>query len=316
MLTILVTGATGFVGNAFVKKALSLGNDVRVVVRDSSSFSFDSLQCFSVQDISKDTNWDGAFVGVDVIVHCAARAHLMRDISSSPLSAYREINVAGALNLAKQAAEAGVRRFVFISSIKVNGESTLPERPFVADDFPAPLDPYGVSKMEAEHGLRIIAAKTKMKLVIVRPPLIYGPGVRANFATLLRWVSYGVPMPFGAIHNARSIVSLDNLLDLLMICLWHPAAVGQTFLVSDGDDVSTTELLRRTAKAMGKKIFLLPVPVSYLEFGASLLGKYSVAHRLFSSLQVDIQKTRHLLGWDPPLTLDEGLKRVVDGMKQ
>ena len=239
----------------------------------------------------------------------------MQDDASDPREAYRQVNVSGTLNLAHQAANAGVSRFVFVSSIKVNGEATLPGHPFSADDEPAPLDPYGVSKLEAEQGLREIESHTGMEVVIVRPPLIYGPGVKANFASMMRWVARGMPLPLGAIHNARSMVALDNLVDLLATCLKHPAAVGQTFLVSDGEDVSTTELLRRTSQAMGKKAFLLPVPASVLELGATLLGKPAVAQRLCGSLQVDIDKTRHLLGWNPPLTLDQGLKKAVEGMK-
>jgi len=239
----------------------------------------------------------------------------MQDDATDPLQAYREVNVKGTLNLASQAAQAGVRRFVFVSSIKVNGEATQPGQPFTADDVPSPLDPYGVSKLEAERGLREIEAETGMEVVIVRPPLVYGPSVKANFAAMMRWVARGIPLPLGAIHNARSMVALDNLVDLLVACLKHPAAAGQTFLVSDGQDVSTTELLRRTAQAMGKKALLLPVPASMLELGATLLGKRAVAQRLCGSLQLDIAKTRRLLGWNPPLTLDQGLKKAVEGMK-
>jgi UDP-glucose 4-epimerase len=172
-----------------------------------------------------------------------------------------------------------------------------------------------VSKLEAEQGLRLIEAQTGMEVVIVRPPLVYGPGVKANFASMMRWVDRGVPLPLGAIHNARSMVALSNLVDLLVTCFWHPAAAGQTFLVSDGEDVSTTELLRRTAQAMGKKAILLPVPPPVLTFGATLLGKLPVVQRLCGSLQVDIEKTRRLLDWNPPLNLDQGLKKAVEGMK-
>jgi nucleoside-diphosphate-sugar epimerase len=239
----------------------------------------------------------------------------MQDDAADPLDAYRLVNVEGTLNLALQAAAAGVRRFVFVSSIKVNGEATSPRRPFTADALPAPLDPYGVSKLEAEQGLRELEAKTSMEVVIVRPPLVYGQGVKANFASMLCWVARGIPLPLGAIHNARSMVTLDNLVDLLVTCLKHPAAAGHTFLVSDGEDVSTSELLRRTAHAMGRKAFLLPIPTFMLDWGAALLGKRAVAQRLCGSLQVDIEKTRHLLGWNPPLTLDQGLKKAVEGMK-
>lgn len=312
---ILVTGGTGFVGSAMLKRLLKDGFEARASARTSLSAELKGVQHHPISDMTATTDWNAALIGVQAVVHCAARVHVMHDDATDPLQAYREVNVNGTLNLARQAAQAGVGRFVFVSSIKVNGEATQPGQPFSADDKPAPLDPYGVSKLEAELGLREIEAQTGMEVVIVRPSLVYGPGVKANFATMIRWVARGIPLPLGSIHNARSMVALDNLVDLLVTCLKHPAAAGQTFLVSDGQDVSTTELLRRTANAMGKKAFLLPVPASVLELGASLLGKRAVAQRLCSSLQVDIEKTRRLLCWSPPLTLDQGMKKAVEGMK-
>jgi UDP-glucose 4-epimerase len=237
----------------------------------------------------------------------------MHDTAADPLTAFRAVNVEGTLNLARQAAAAGVKRFVFVSSVKVNGEATLPGQPFTADDAPAPLDAYGISKMEAEQALREIALQTGMEVVIIRPPLVYGPGVKANFAAMMRWLQRGVPLPLGAIHNQRSLVALDNLVDLIVTCLTHPAAANQTFLVSDGEDVSTTELLRRMGRAMGRPARLIPVPVSWLKLAAALVGKRDVAQRLCGSLQVDIEKTRRLLGWTPPLTLDQGLKKAATG---
>lgn len=312
---ILVTGGTGFVGSALLKKLSNDGVETRASVRSAGCKVPDGVECCQIGSISAETDWCSALKGIDAVVHCAARVHVMHDVASDPLEVYRQVNVNGSLNLAQQAAHAGVRRFVYVSSIKVNGEATEPGNFFTADDVPAPLDPYGVSKLEAEQGLREIAAQTGMEVVIVRPPLVYGPGVKANFESMMRWVSRGLPLPLGAIHNNRSLVALDNLVDLLVTCLRHPAAAGQTFLVSDGEDVSTTELLRRTARAMGKKIFLLPVPAFLLELGAGLLGKRAVAQRLCGSLQVDIEKNRRLLEWGPPLTLDEGLKKAVEGTK-
>ena len=268
-----------------------------------------------VQGLSAGSDWSAAVLKQDAVIHAAARVHVMKDQMSNPLAGYRCVNVDGTLQLAKQAAAAGVKRFIFISSVKVNGEATLPGIPFSAEDAPAPLDPYGVSKLEAEQGLREISAQTGMEVVIVRPPLVYGPGVKANFASMMLWVARGVPLPLGSIRNSRSMVALDNLVDLLVTCLKHPAAAGQTFLVSDGEDVSTTQLLRRTAQAMGKPSRLLPVPVDLLQWGAALAGKRDVAQRLCGSLQVDISKTRQLLGWSPPLTLDQGLKKAVEGLK-
>lgn len=315
---ILVTGATGFVGQALVGRLVSepWSNRVIATVRKKNVSWPEGVRSVQVGDLLPATDWREALHGVDAVVHCAARVHVMQDDSTDPLSAYREVNVGGTLNLARQAAQVGVRRFVFVSSIKVNGESTLPGCPFSANDESEPLDPYGVSKLEAEQGLWKIAVQTGIEVVIVRPPLVYGPGAKANFASMMRWVSRGVPLPLGCIKNARSMVALDNLVDLLVTCLKHPAAAGQTFLVSDGDDVSTTELLRRTARAMGKRALLLPVPASWLEMVAALLGKRAMAQRLCGSLQVNIDKTRSILGWEPPLTLDQGLKKAVEGLKK
>lgn len=312
---ILVTGGSGFVGSALLQLLLINGFEVRASGRSSLSAELKGVPYHLIHDITASTDWCAALRGVQAVVHCAARVHVMHDDVTNPLQAYREVNVSGTLNLARQAAKMGVRRFVFVSSIKVNGEATQPGQFFTADDVPSPMDPYGVSKLEAEHGLQDIEAQTGMDVVIVRPPLVYGPGVKANFAAMMRWVARGIFLPLGAIHNARSMVALDNLVDLLVTCLKRPEAAGQIFLVSDGEDVSTTELLRRTAQAMGKKACLLPVPAVVLEWGAALVGKSDVAQRLCGSLQVDITKTRQLLGWTPPLTLDQGLQKAVGELK-
>jgi UDP-glucose 4-epimerase len=312
MTSVLITGANGFVGHAVTLK-LRQHQSVRAALRQRD---FPLPHDVDAVEGSLSTNWDWskALADVSAIIHCAARVHIMSESAKDPLTEFRLVNVEGTLNLARQAAQAGVRRFVFLSSIKVNGEATEAGCAFTADDVPAPSDPYGVSKLEAELGLRELSAHTGMEVVIVRPPLIYGPGVKANFASMMHWVARGVPLPLGSIYNARSMVAIDNLVDLLITCLREPAAAHQTFLVSDGQDVSTTELLRRTAKAMGKTALLLPVPVSWLEFGAALFSKQALAQRLCGSLQVDIEKNRRLLGWWPPLTLDQGLKKAVEGM--
>jgi nucleoside-diphosphate-sugar epimerase len=257
------------------------------------------------------TDWSIALEGVAVVVHSAARVHVMHDTEADPLAAFRAVNVEGTLNLARQAAAAGVKRFVFVSSVKINGESTQLGRAFTEVDLPNPQDAYGQSKHEAEQGLRQLSTDTGMKVAIIRPPLVYGPGVKANFASLMRAVQRGWPLPLGAVHNQRSLVALDNLVDFIVTCITHPQATNQTFLVSDGQDLSTTELVRGLAQAAGVPARLLPVPVWALQAGASLLGKGDAVQRLCGNLQVDISKARSLLGWVPPVSVEEGLRRAV-----
>lgn len=245
------------------------------------------------------------------MVHAAARVHVMKETASDSLAEFRRVNVDGTLNLARQAAAAGVRRFIFISSIKVNGESSQPGQPLRADDSPAPQDAYGVSKHEAEQGLRQLAAATGMEVVVIRPVLVYGPGVKANFHSMMRWLQRGVPLPFGAVCNRRSLVSLANLVDLVVTCIDHPRAANQTFLASDGDDVSLTQLLRALGLALGRPARLLPVPAGLLRGAVLLIGRRDLAQRLFGTLQVDIEKNRQLLGWYPPCTLEQGLNMTA-----
>lgn len=310
---ILVTGATGFVGRALIDLLVKRGRSVRAAMRRAGAFTAAGASVVTVGDLSAQTDWSAALAGVDAVVHAAARVHVMQDAAADPLVEFRRVNVQGTLQLARRAAAGGVRRFVFISSVKVNGEATEPGHPFTAGDASAPLDAYGISKMEAEQGLREIAAQTGMEVVIIRPPLVYGPGVKANFQAMMRWLARGVPLPLGAIHNRRSLVALDNLVDLMVTCVDHPAAANQTFMVSDGEDLSTTQLLQRMGRALGRPARLIPVPAILLKVGAALLGKPAIAQRLCGSLQVDISKTRQLLGWSAPLSVDEGLKRAAEG---
>ena len=249
--------------------------------------------------------------GIDAVVHAAARVHVMPGDGARSLEAFRKVNVAGTLNLARQAAQARVRRFVFLSSIKVNGEVSAPGMPFSADGVPSPQDAYGISKYEAEQGLLALAAETGMEVVIIRPVLVYGPGVKANFHSMMSWLHMGAPLPLGSVHNQRSLVALDNLVDLVVTCIDHPGAANQVFLASDGEDISTTDLLRKMGVELGKPARLLRVPVWALEFGARLIGKQGLAQRLCGSLQVDISKTRKVLGWTPLVSMEEGLRKTA-----
>ena len=309
---ILLTGSTGFLGASLLERLALEGNHhlTRSVRKLTEVLPYISQQCV-VPDMDATTPWLRAVEGQDVLIHCAARVHVMNDQSSDPLAEFRQVNVAGTLNLARQAAAAGVKRFIFLSSIKVNGEGAAPGTSYKANNVPAPVDPYGISKLEAEQGLRALAAETGMDVVIIRPVLVYGPGVKANFLSMMRWLQRGVPLPFGAIYNKRSLVALENLVDLIVTCIDHPAAANETFLVSDGEDLSTTELLRRMGVALGKPARLLPVPSWLLEAGATILGKQALAQRLCGSLQVDISKTRELLGWTPPVSVDEALDKTA-----
>ncbi|PZP21962.1 UDP-glucose 4-epimerase family protein [Pseudomonas kuykendallii] len=303
MSIVLLTGSTGFVGQAILRALVLNGESVicpdRKRPRSDREF---------VSGIDGDTDWFGLLAGVSCVIHSAARVHVVNETVADPLSEFRKVNVEGTLKLATQAAALGVKRFIFLSSIKVNGETTSAGSPFTSADAPAPLDAYGISKWEAEQGLNALARETDMDVVIIRPVLVYGPGVKANFLGMMNWLNKGFPLPLGALDNRRSLVGLDNLVDLIVLCVDHPAAANQVFLVSDDEDISTTELLERMAHALGKPARLLPVPSWVLQAGASLVGKREVARRLCESLQVDIGKTKSLLDWRPPVALDAALR--------
>jgi len=315
--TVLVTGANGFIGKAVCSDLASRAYHVRGVVRHQQRMvSRNGLECLSMDEIDENTDWSNALGGVDCVVHLAARVHLMRETAADPLAEFRRTNVALTLNLARQAAAAGVRRFIFISSIKVNGEVTPVGQPFTAEDVPHPSDPYGISKFEAEQGLLALAAETGLEVVIIRPVLVYGPGVKANFHSMMHWLLKGVPLPLGALPNRRSFVALGNLADLVATCVQHSAATNQIFLVSDGEDLSISGLLRRTGAALGKSARLIPVPVMLLRAGARLAGQEAIMQRLCDSLQVDISKTRRTLGWEPPVGVDEALGETARHYRQ
>jgi len=314
-MQVLVTGARGFVGGALVRRLAtgerhSVIGAVRSLTHGQASVgnSADAaLRWAELGDLIDAAPGPDLFADGALVVHCAARVHVMHEVDTDPLAVFRAVNVNGTLKLAQTAALAGVKRFVFLSSVKVHGESTDHCKPFTADTPLCPADPYSTSKMEAEIALMALAAETGLEVVIVRPPLVYGPGVKANFHSMMFWLARGVPLPLGAIRNRRSLVALDNLVDVLTVCLDHPCAAGQAFLVSDGDDLSTTDLLRRLGVALGKPARLLPVPAKLLWSAGALLGKRAVIERICGSLQVDIGKTRSLLGWSPPVSVDKAL---------
>lgn len=314
-MRVLVTGASGFVGKALARRVASEPGcsviaAVRVLERGGVAARGShgaAVRWVELGDLAGAELNPDLFAGVDVVVHCAARVHVMHEIDADPLAAFRAVNVHGTLKLAQAAVQAGVKRFVFLSSVKVHGESTSSGKPFTADTALCPADPYAISKAEAEQALLALAAKIGLDVVIVRPPLVYGPGVNANFLSMMKWLNKRVPLPLGAIQNRRSLVALDNLIDLLMVCLDHPCAGGQAFLVSDGEDLSTTELLCRLGMALGKPARLVPVPPGLLRSSAVLLGKRAVMERICGSLQVDIERTRTVLGWSPPVSVDRAL---------
>lgn len=304
---ILVTGAGGFVGTAVVAELAKQGMSYRAVTRTPR----EGFYC--IGDIGPRTDWTVALDGVDTVIHLASRAHVMNETAVDPATHLRSVNVDSTLNLASQAIRAGVRRFVFISSIKVNGEATMPGRPFTAEDTPCPQNLYAQSKLAAEQGLFALASKpgADFEVTVIRPPLVYGPGVKANFATMMDWVNRGIPLPLGSVNNKRSFVYVGNLADLIILSAIHPKAAGQVFLVSDDEDISTTELFRKMARALRRSSWMMPLPTPLLNFGAAMIGQRAVTSRLTDSLQVDVTKTRELLGWVPRKSVSEGLRQTA-----
>lgn len=351
-MLILITGANGFIGQALCKKILADGYQVRGAVRSAAQMTAlpSGVEGAMVGNIGSETDWYDALSGIDGIVHLAARVHVMRDSAADPLAEFRKVNTAGTLNLAQQAVAAGVKRFVFISTVKVNGERTgnksrdqesgvrgqeknryqvsgrrgqetgdrrsVLKQSFSEKDVPDPQDPYAVSKWEAEQGLMAIAEETGLEVVILRPPLVYGPGVKANFLRLFKIVERGIPLPFAKIDNRRSFIYLDNMIDAIITCINHPGAAGRTFLVNDGEDVSTPELIRRIALALGKPARLFSIPLFLMRLAGKLLGKSAATDRLFGFLTIDSTKIRRELGWKPPYTMKHGLKETAKWYKK
>jgi len=306
---ICVTGANGFVGSSLVQHLSTLPEyEVCAITRKASTPN--AIETIAI-DFAAPFFLKDRLASIDCVIHCAARVHVTQESAWNPLAEFRKVNVDATLELAQQAATAGVKRFIFLSSVKANGESTPLNKPFGADDVAIPTTPYGISKKEAEEGLLAIARETGMEVVIIRPPLVYGAGVKANFLSMIRLINKGIILPLGAIHNKRSLVGMDNLLSLITTCIIHPAAKNQIFMVSDNEDVSTTEVLHSIGKALHKPARLIPVPQSILFWAAAIIGKKAMAERLLGSLQVDITKTMQMLDWSPPFTLQQGLKTIT-----
>nr|WP_321404177.1 SDR family oxidoreductase [uncultured Desulfobacter sp.] len=311
-LNILITGVTGFVGSALADSlALNSQFQIRGTSRQKYGLRPDSLEIQRVGELGPDTEWKWATAGIDVVIHTAARVHVMNERAKNPLADFMKVNVLGTRALALKAVEAGVRRFVFISSVKVNGEATPIGRPFREDMHPVPEGPYAVSKHEAEKVLFDIGIKSGMEIVVIRPPLIYGPGVKANFATMMNWLAKGIPLPLGAIHNRRSFVAIDNLIDLITTCIDHPKAANQVFFAGDGEDLSTTELLIRLSKSLNRPVCLIPVSEKILKTGFKMIGREDMSRRLCSSLQIDLNKVSNLIGWHPTVNSRDALKKTM-----
>lgn len=314
-MRLFITGATGFVGKALVNELCTDSHNVIAVVREHSDelpVDVEQNQVADLSDLSEQNSLIDSMKDVDVVIHTAARVHIMDDHVADPLEEFRKLNVNATFELAKQAARAGVKRFIYLSSVKVNGESTNNRRPFSEADDPAPEDAYGQSKLEAEKLLLDVAKTTSMEVVIIRPPLIYGPGVKANFASMIKIIKKGIPLPLGAITNQRSMLAIDNLVSFIKLCMTHPAATNQVFLIADGEDVSTTALLRQLAVAYMRPSRLMPVPVSWMSFLAKRIGKQNVTDRLFGNLQIDISKARELLGWKLVITMEQQLNKMAE----
>lgn len=312
MSKLLVTGGSGFIGKA-VCENLKKNYKINITSRQDISTNLNGVKVYNINKIDINTNWFKALNAVSCVIHCAAKTHVMNNIKQNSLSSFRKINVEGTLNLAKQAAACGVKRFIFLSSIKVNGERTEKLKKFKYNDIPKPEDFYGISKWEAEQGLLKISKETGLEVVIIRAPLVYGPGVKGNLKRLIKLVQSRIPLPFSLIKNQRSLIGIDNLVDMIIRCIDDNRASGNTFLVSDEKNLSTSDLLRLIASSMGLSVRLFPLPLSLLKFFGFLLGRKAEINRLIGSLQIDINYTKQTLNWKPTISVEEGIRRMVQG---
>lgn len=317
---ILITGATGFVGQACAKALYETGRyEIRLAVRHLNRLKhkLPPVETIEVHSLSAETAWEKALQGCEYVVHIAGRAHVLKEKKPAhAIQAFKQINVDGTIRLAKQAVLAGVKRFIFISTIKVNGERTLENKPFHAEDKPAPLDPYAQSKLEAEKALKALASETGLEVVIIRPPLIYGPGVKGNLSIMLRWIKRGWPVFFIKTPVKRSLIALRNLNDFIDVCITHPNAAQQTFLVSDGHDLTVQALMQMIGELLGKPAHFIYLPLQWLTLLLTMIGKRSAVDKLYAPLQVDIEKNKALLGWTPPFDVPTMLAEMVRNYKQ
>jgi nucleoside-diphosphate-sugar epimerase len=309
MANVLVTGATGFVGRALCPVVQASAHHLRAAVRNADSCAVED--CCTIDVISGNTDWKACLEGMDVVIHLAARVHVMEEDDADAMDAFLEVNLYGTEQLARQAAAKGVKRFIYLSSIKVNGECTQGQA-FNEHSIPSPHDAYAISKYRAEQALQRVAAETGIEVVILRPPLIYGPGVKANFYNLLKLVDSGLPLPFAKLQNRRSLLYVGNLVDALMLCISHPDAAGETFLVSDGEAVPTSKLIQQISKALGRSVRLFPMPLKLFSVIMRLIGKASVFDRLTQSLVIDSTKLHTALRWRPPYSLAQGIQITTD----